>query len=456
MREEDIRMLALALPEDILKAKWCGDFDRALRLIDRRLESGKLPDCMQTRLKLERAVLQKLPLDYVYTQDEAVRLVQKEIPDFTAEELDALRDDGRVDWIYIKGETVYARRFYETLLTVDPDIAARAGKPPRAEREEQQLLDRNMADMKRSGGAAWRIHMRASFRIADASFRPGEPVLVHLPVPKAAENMRDIEVLATSHPVLRLAEPDAPARTVSFSGAFEKNETFWVEYRYVSSVRYNALDDAAVDPVQPDFDTEELWPHIRFTPLVRTLCAELSAGETNPLRRARRFYDYCTTVGTYAYMREYFTLPDSIPDYYAAGLRGDCGVQALLFITLCRCAGIPARWQSGLFVTPYAQGCHDWAQFYVAPYGWLFADCSFGGSAWRAGNEERHAFYFGNLDPFRMVANSALQAAFDPPKTQLRIDPFDNQRGEAEYAGYGLAWNEVEASWQMLDIEKLE
>ena len=27
-------------------------------------------------------------------------------------------------------------------------------------------------------------------------------------------------------------------------------------------------------------------------------------------------------------------------------------VQALLFITLCRCAGIPARWQSGLFVTP--------------------------------------------------------------------------------------------------------
>ena len=155
-------------------------------------------------------------------------------------------------------------------------------------------------------------------------------------------------------------------------------------------------------------------------------------------------------------MREYFTLPDSIPDYYAAGLRGDCGVQALLFITLCRCAGIPARWQSGLFVTPYAQGCHDWAQFYVAPYGWLFADCSFGGSAWRAGNAERHAFYFGNLDPFRMAANSALQAAFDPPKTQLRIDPFDNQRGEAEYAGCGLAWNEVEASWQMLDIEKLE
>ena len=450
-----MEMLALALPEDILKAKWCGDFDRALRLIDRRLESGRLPECMRTRLRLERAVLEKLPLDYVYTQDEAVRLVQRDIPDFTGEELDALRDDGRADWIYIRGETVYARRFYETLLAVDPELAARAGQPIRPDSEKQRLLDQNVADMKKNGGAAWRIHLRASLEICEAAFRPGEPVLVHLPVPQAAENMREIEILAASHPVLRLAAPDAPARTVSFSGAFERNEPFWVEYRYVSAVRYNAPDAAQADPVQPDFDTDELWPHIRFTPLIRTLCAELSAGETNPLRRARRFYDYCTTVGKYAYMREYFTLPESIPDYYAAGLRGDCGVQALLFIALCRCAGIPARWQSGLFVTPYTQGCHDWAQFYVAPYGWLFADCSFGGSAFRAGNAERHDFYFCNLDPFRMAANGALQAPFDPPKTALRIDPFDNQRGEAEYAGRGLAWNEVRADWKLLGMEKL-
>ena len=134
---------------------------------------------------------------------------------------------------------------------------------------------------------------------------------------------------------------------------------------------------------------------------------------------ARRFYDYCTKVGTYSFMREYFTLPDSIPDYYGTGLKGDCGVQALLFITLCRYAGIPAKWQSGLFVT------------------------------------ERHDFYFGNLDPFRMVANSELQAEFDPPKQHLRIDPFDNQRGEAEYADHGLIWIEVDEHFEMLEMTKL-
>lgn len=452
---EDIRALAISLPEDITKAKWCGDFERALCLIDRKLESEKTPQCLKARLRLEREIIERLPMDYVYTQEEAVKLVQAEIPDFTSEELDDLRDSGKVDWIYIQGQTVYVRSFYETLLSVYPDIAARAGKPPKEESAEKKLLDQNIVDMKKNGEASWRIHMRASLTLSDAVFRPGEELLVHLPIPKTAINMQDIEILHTSHPVFKIADLDAPARTVSFKGCFEKNEPFWVEYAYTASVHYNTLEAEKVCAEQPSFDTQELYPHIRFTPFIRALCEELSAGETNPLIRARRFYDYATTVGTYSYMREYFTLPDSIPEYYGTGLKGDCGVQALLFITLCRCAGIPAKWQSGLFTTPYSQSCHDWAQFYIAPYGWLFADCSFGGSAYRAGNTERHDFYFGNLDPFRMVANSEFQAEFDPPKTQLRIDPFDNQRGEAEYADRGVIWTEADYAYEMLEIKKL-
>ena len=49
---------------------------------------------------------------------------------------------------------------------------------------------------------------------------------------------------------------------------------------------------------------------------------------------------------------------------------------ALTFITLCRIAGIPARWESGFAVAPGDAGCHDWARFYVAPKGWMYADCS--------------------------------------------------------------------------------
>ena len=274
MNQKDIETLAIALPEDILKAKWCGDFDRAFHLIDLYLANEKVPAFMKTRLALEREVLKALPTDYTYSEEDALALVQKEIPDFTKAELDALRDRGAIDWIYINGKTTYSRTFYDTLLGVYPDIATRAGKPPKDKSDRVEFLRQNVRDMKKDGDALWSIQLRAQFRLHDDVFRPGEELTVHLPVPKNAMNMRDIEILATSHPIYKLADENAPARTVSFRGKFEKNETFWVEYKYLSYVKYNNLESAQVSAEQPTFDTEELYPHIRFTPLIRALCKE--------------------------------------------------------------------------------------------------------------------------------------------------------------------------------------
>ena len=80
--------------------------------------------------------------------------------------------------------------------------------------------------------------------------------------------------------------------------------------------------------------------------------------ETNPLIKARKIYDYVTTVPTYSFMPPYFCVED-LPGFMATRLKGDCGVFSLLFITLCRAAGVPARWQSGLYTTPMEIGCHD-------------------------------------------------------------------------------------------------
>lgn len=100
----------------------------------------------------------------------------------------------------------------------------------------------------------------------------------------------------------------------------------------------------------------------------------------------------------YRYQPAYLQL-DCIADQCAKTLRGDCGVFALLFITLCRIAGIPARWQSGWAVrpgrwAPTTGPCSTWP-----PTGWLWADCSFGSSARRSGEDARRAHYFGSLIP---------------------------------------------------------
>jgi len=248
--------------------------------------------------------------------------------------------------------------------------------------------------------------------------------------------------------------PDYPHRTVFFEKPCVPGEVFFVEYEYTNHIKYTDHKPEAVLEAQPSFYTEEFKPHIVFTPYIKKLAGEIVGDEPNPLVRARKIYDFITINIMYSFVRPYFTITN-ITEYAASGLKGDCGIQALLFITLCRCSGVPARWQAGLYANPLSIGHHDWAQFYVAPYGWLFADCSFGGSAWREGALERWNFYFGNLEPFRMPAASEYQFDFNPPMNFPRHDPYDNQGGEAEYIDMRLESGGFETSQEVVAITEL-
>lgn len=64
-----------------------------------------------------------------------------------------------------------------------------------------------------------------------------------------------------------------------------ENEGFWVEYEYDSTIRYQQPDPALVSSEQPDFEIQELLPHIQFTPFLRSLAADIIGEETNPLEK---------------------------------------------------------------------------------------------------------------------------------------------------------------------------
>ena len=68
----------------------------------------------------------------------------------------------------------------------------------------------------------------------------------------------------------------------------------------------------------------------------------------------------------------------------------------------------------------------------------------------------RHDFYFGNLDPWRMVANRAYCAPFSPEKKFPRADPYDSQRGEMETDKRGLMGCEFSTRYDMLWHEESE
>ena len=88
--------------------------------------------------------------------------------------------------------------------------------------------------------------------------------------------------------------------------------------------------------------------------------------------------------------------------------------------------------------------------------GWLPVDCSFGGSGYRHGSQLRWRFYFGNLDPWRMVANRSYYAPFSPLKRFARCDPYDNQRGEIETDTRGLGAGEFRTRYEMIDHQETE
>ena len=446
--------LACPLPEDVRRVIDHGDLAEAERLIALRLADKKVPECLKKRLRHELTVVRRLPAIYPFSEEEALRIFQERIPGFTREELRALRDDGTCDWIYLNGKVFYHEDAIDTACQTRADLAPRLldQTGPERTRLQRERLNEVIRTMKKEGHAHWRFRLRQTLTIRPEAERPGVRVRIHTPAPITDAQCRVIRV--TAEPDGILADENEAQRTVCWDDVCTPGKTYTVDSEWEIDAPYVDPDPAKVSPVQPRFDTEEQLPQIRFTPFIRQLAEELAGDTDNPLVKARRFYDYVTTQCSYRYVPPYFD-KTCIPEYFGAGQRGDCGMHALLFITLCRSVGIPAQWQAGLYTPPWKAGNHDWARFYIVPYGWLYADGSFGGSAYREGNLERWNFYFGNLEPWRLVCNRAMQQEFNPPKRFERYDPYDSQSGEVEYEDGGLDRSGYSVERELLVCEEI-
>ena len=429
--------LSMPLPEDILKRKWAGDLEGAVKAIDMRL-TLELPDMLRQRLICEKERIRRLPTQYPWNREQALAKLREIVPSVTEAQFDEWELAGRIDFIYIKGEKRYFVRCHRSI-TKHPELVCQAGREVKA---ENAWLDPIIHEIIEKGSLTRRITLETSVYVEKDDFVPGE-YLAHLPFPAKSAQQSDIRLLEGDPD--GIAPEDAPARTANWRRKLDAWHEFGLKYSYVSSIKYadplnrpapeKALYPDALPPCAEDL--AESGAYIRFTPYLRNLAAGVTKDAATPAEKAWRCYEFVTTKVDYSFMRDYFQI-DNLGEYCAVNLRGDCGLQALLFIILCRINGIPARWQSGMALDPDYCGSHDWAQFYLDGWGWLFADCSYGGSAYRYGSKLRHQFYFGNLDPMRMAANRVYQAPLTPELNALRVDPYDNQSGEMELIGAEL------------------
>ena len=430
----DYSALAYSLPENVMMYKYSGRTEDELRQIDFWL-SRDIPDAMRSALLLERETAVRIADEYCLTFDEALGVIRNARPDFTPAQLTAMMEDGRAEWRLVNNEI----RFHEDFPAAAEIHSPSETLPPDDDDGRPSETDLTIKRMKERGECAVRMKISHTMKISSPDLADGETVIGHLPLPIPTDTQSGIEWSAEiegSEGEILAGPEDAAQRTVRFAAPYRDGMTFSLSYSLTRREPYHRLDpdiascDLPGSDVSPD-DLSEQWPHIRFTPYLRALEKELSAEETNPLIRARRFYDWMMDHLVYSYMRSYGSI-DNIAEFAAVNRRGDCGVQALLFITLCRIAGIPARWESAHSCKFGHIGSHDWARFYVAPYGWLFCDPTNGDGHSTIEGVSRRDFYFGHVDPRRIACNRRFMTPLSPEKRYDRYDPTDSQSGECE------------------------
>ena len=394
--------------------------------------------------------------DFSKTREQVKEYIRKYIPDVTDRQLDEWEKTGELEWRVIDGEKKYFHNAAPNLFRINKECARLKAKRDTPGRDGEVTVreDNTRAVMKQAAKSKERIGDPKHFRIRyTITVKPdavpeGETVRCWMPMPRTdVPRQKNVKLLSTSQPDFVRSPMDYAHSTVYMEKKAEagKPTVFSEEFEFDAYGAWFDLDTATTTTYDTTSDlyktyTSERDCHMVFTPQIRALAERLTQGAATPLAKARRIFKWVDDNFPWASAREYSTI-ENIPAYVLDNHHGDCGQVTLLFLTLCRSLGIPAHFQSGFMLHPGEENLHDWGEIYVPEYGWVPVDQSFGIPAY-AKNEQETYFFFGGIDSFRMIVNNDYGCPLYPAKQFPRSETVDFQRGEVEWAGGNLYFDQ--------------
>lgn len=429
---------------------------------DDLLKRGDLP----VTADYQRERMRRIRLDFSLDATAAKTAIRRWIPDLTDAEFARWDQLGLIEHLDIDGTRWYFKRAPSNLFLLSEEARARrrADAPMPAPGPNEVLNAhhaRVVAAAEAEGQASvlpQRIAFTQSLTVKADAVPAGETLRVWIPYPREIPGQQErVQWLGSAPGPARVAPASTLQRTAYLEATAVAGQPTRFEIRYAATIfaRHTPIDPAKVQPTPADpalqpFLAEQL-PHVRFTPALKLFSDQVLQGETRPYEVLRRLYAAVDRI-PWAGAREYSTL-SNISDYALRAGHADCGQQTLLLIALLRMNGIPARWQSGMVFSDDGSGynnLHDWGAVYLAPYGWLPMDVTTGALASDA--PALRDFYLGGLDGYRIAFNDDFGQPFVPAKQHYRSETVDSQRGEAEWAGGNLyfdQWN-YDFQWQVL------
>ncbi|WP_238345898.1 transglutaminase-like domain-containing protein [Luteimonas saliphila] len=442
-----------------------GRFAEAHALIDATQAALPAGSESQRSLEFQRERMRRILLDFSLDGAQTRAAVRRQIPDLRDDEFERWRRAGLLESRVVDGEVRYFNRAPHNLFRLSAEARARRAEPKpfrdspleRQHPHHAEVRDQAVAQSRRSV-APRRVRVTQSLTVDADTVPAGETIRAWIPYPRAIPGQQeDLRLLSTRPSTHVLAPESAMQRTAYFEQPARAGEPtrFSVSYELTVYGQYVAVDPEKVVPVEstPELAPHlaERAPHVVFTDAMRLFSAQVVGEETNPYRIARKLFDAVDRI-PWAGALEYSTITNIGEHALRAG-HADCGQQTLLLITLLRLNGIPARWQSGwIFSDAGYDNMHDWGWLYLAPYGWLPMDVTFGRLT--GDDPDLAGFYLGGFDAYRIAFNDDYGRDFVPAKTHFRSETVDLQRGEAEWDGGNLYFDQwdYDFEWELLPL----
>lgn len=432
-----------------------GNFTKAENEIKSKLNDEDITQTEKLELMFELERMDRIRKDFTQTKQDVLDYVKEYYPDADEEKLKEWEADGSLEYKVIDGETLYFNRGAANLFRLNKDAAAKkieinGSTVDKLDEYLEEYLPEVVNEIKETGKKYVKpveFNLNYTITVEADAVPDGEIVRCWLPFPRESkEKQHSVKLISTSEKEYVVADNSHPQRTIYMEKKAVKGEQveFNVKMSFTSANEWTKIDPEMVKAYDVNSElykeyTAEVAPHIIFTDEVKSLSEKIVGDETNPYLKAKKIFTWISQNIPWAGAREYSTIRN-ISDYCIRNGHGDCGIKTITFITLCRYNGIPAKWESGWMLHPGERNLHDWGAFYLEGYGWLPVDQSFG--LVKSDDEDVKYFYLGGMDVYRFVVNDAYSEPLYPAKIYPRSETVDFQRGEVEWRGGNLYFDQ--------------
>ena len=416
----------------------------------------------EVRIDSLNTIMGRIRKDFTMTPDEGIRLIRQKMPKATDAQISKWKRDRKIEYMVIDGKEWWFRKSVRNLWLLADELKENHDKDKwdtyKIRRKYYLEAMRTPADA--NALRDWR-HVNITFKLdVNADVIPaGETLRVWMPFPYENMRQKNIKLESSNRPVTM--SEGSKHHTVYMEAKAEKGKKTHFEYTFSYDVaeRHIAQQDlvAMIEPYNKNTAeykefTGDYPPHIVITDDTRALAREIVGEETNPVLQASKIFDWISLKYPWAGAREYSTIKN-MPEYVMANGHGDCGQVALLYITLVRSLGIPARWESGWMIHPDEVNWHDWAETYFEGVGWVPTDQSFGRSAV---DTPMNSYYTTGIDLYRMASNETIGDKLSPEKKYIRSETVDFQPGEVEWRKGNLYYDTWKSHLTVNSIEKIK